>query len=107
MSFTRSHTIALLTSLGIPVSAANPALAQNLTSTEQAIVSYVDAHDDEAIDLLERIVNINSGTMNHAGVREVGRIFEAELASLGFDTRWIEMPEEVNRAGHLFAEIDG
>ncbi len=107
MSFTRSHTIVLLTSLGIPVSAANPALAQNLTSTEQAIVSYVDAHDDEAIDLLERIVNINSGTMNHAGVREVGRIFEAELASLGFDTRWIEMPEEVNRAGHLFAEIDG
>ncbi len=107
MSFTRFHTIALLTGLGIPASAANPALAQNLTSTEQAIVSYVDAHDDEAIDLLERIVNINSGTMNHAGVREVGRIFEAELASLGFDTRWIDMPEEVNRAGHLFAEIDG
>jgi glutamate carboxypeptidase len=86
---------------------APPAVAQTLTRTEESIVRHVDEHTDQAIALLERIVNMNSGTMNHAGVREVGRVFDAELAGLGFETRWIGMPADVNRAGHLFAEIDG
>ena len=53
------------------------------------------------------MVDINSGTMNHAGVRAVGDVLGAELAALGFTTRWIEMPDSVNRAGHLFAEREG
>ena len=40
-----------------------------------------------ALALLERVVNINSGTLNFDGVREVGRIFRAELDGLGFTTR--------------------
>ena len=56
---------------------------------------------------LEQIVNVNSGTMNHAGVREVGRMFEREFSSLGMETTWIPMPGDVNRAGHLFAEASG
>ena len=83
------------------------AAAQALTPTEEAIVRYVDEHTEDAIAFLERTVNMNSGTMNHAGVREVGRVFAAELSGLGLATRWIDLPVEVNRAGHLFAEIDG
>jgi glutamate carboxypeptidase len=45
--------------------------------------------------------------MNHAGVREVGKVFGAELDALGFNTRWIEMPPEMRRAGHLLAEHPG
>lgn len=78
-----------------------------LTGAERRIAAAVDERRDEAIAFLERTVNVNSGTMNHDGVREVGRLFEAELAALGLETRWIDFPPEVNRAGHLFAEIDG
>ncbi len=78
-----------------------------LDPVEQAIVAAVEAQADELVEQLETLVNINSGTMNHAGVREVGAFFERELAALGFATRWIEMPAEMQRAGHLFAERAG
>lgn len=81
--------------------------AQKLSKTEQKIATYIDSQTEEAIDFLEKIVNINSGTMNHQGVREVGHVFEPELASLGFDVQWIDLPDSVNRAGHLFAELKG
>ena len=64
-------------------------------------------HQDEAIALLEKTVNIGSGTMNHAGVRTVGDVMAGELDALGLETRWIDMPEEMNRAGHLFATKKG
>lgn len=78
--------------------------AQSLSRTEQRIRDHVYANQAEAIALLEESVNINSGTMTHAGVRAVGDLFARELAALGFETRWAEMPPEVNRAGHLVAE---
>jgi glutamate carboxypeptidase len=81
-----------------------PAAAQRLNPVEEAMARYLDATDGEAIALLERVVNINSGTMNHDGVREVGLIFRNELDVLGFQTRWIDLPPGTNRAGHLFAE---
>ncbi|HEX5726097.1 MAG TPA: M20/M25/M40 family metallo-hydrolase [Longimicrobiaceae bacterium] len=81
--------------------------AQPLTADERRVVRYVDVRTEEAVGLLQRLVDINSGTMNHAGVREVGRVLRAQLDSLGFRTRWIAMPDAVNRAGHLFAERDG
>ena len=87
--------------------AAGQARAQALSPVERRIVAYVDAHTDEAIGLLERSVNVNSGTLNAAGVREVGRIFAAQLDSLGFETRWIDLPDSLHRAGHLFAERSG
>ncbi len=74
---------------------------------ELEIAETVDRLAPDAIGFLERIVDVNSGTMNLEGVREVGRLFETELAALGMQTRWIEMPSEVNRAGHLFAEVRG
>jgi glutamate carboxypeptidase len=87
--------------------AAVPARGQALTPVERRIAAYADAHAEEAIGLLERAVNVNSGTGNAAGVREVGRMFAAELDSLGFETRWVDLPDSLGRAGHLFAERRG
>lgn len=84
-----------------------PLAGQALTQEERAMTAWVDAHVDEAIELLERTVNINSGTMNHDGVREVAEVMAPELEALGFDTEWIELPPEVDRAGHLFARREG
>lgn len=87
--------------------ASAPAAAQQLSPQEQAIVRYVDAHAGDAVGFLERIVNINSGTLNPEGVREVGRHFIPPLDSLGFDVDWITLPESLRRAGHLFAYRTG
>ena len=77
----------------------------NLTTDERAMVAAIDASNDRAIALLERVVNINSGTMNLAGVREVGAIFRSELDSLGFTTEWVD-GTPFGRAGHLVAHVD-
>jgi len=73
-----------------------------LTTDERALSVYVDAHNSEALALLERVVNINSGTQNFDGVREVGRVFQAELDALGFRTEWVD-GAAFKRAGHLVA----
>ena len=77
-----------------------------LTRAEQAIARSVDANNDSALALLERIVNINSGTLNLVGVRQVGIILRGELDALGFKTRWDE-GGAFHRAGHLVAEHSG
>lgn len=80
---------------------------QNLSKEEQKILQIVEKHSDASIDFLERVVNINSGTLNSEGVKEVGAIFSKEFTDIGFTSRWIDMPSEMDRAGHLFASIDG
>lgn len=81
--------------------------AQNrLSSTEQRIVTAATAETPRAIQLLETLVNINSGTMNLDGVRQVGDIMRSQLEPLGFTVKWIPMAS-VNRAGHLVAEHKG
>ncbi len=80
-----------------------PALAQPLDANERRLIEWIDAHSEDAVALLEETVNISSGTMNHAGVRAVGRVMQRELDGIGLATEWIEMPATVNRAGHLFA----
>ncbi|HKO15252.1 MAG TPA: M20/M25/M40 family metallo-hydrolase, partial [Gemmatimonadaceae bacterium] len=86
---------------------ARSAAVPPLTPDELRIRDYVRAHEADQIAFLQRIVDINSGTMNQAGVRAVGRVLGDELAALGFETRWIEMPASMQRAGHLFAERRG
>ena len=81
--------------------------AQKLNRIEKKIVKQVQAMDSESIDFLEKVVNVNSGTLNKKGVREVGTLFDRAFKSIGFNTDWIEMPEEMNRAGHFFASLDG
>ncbi len=77
-----------------------------LNADEKALVAFVDAHNADALALLERVVNINSGTQNHRGVQEVGNVFRQELDALGFKTRWVD-GAPFKRAGHLIAEHAG
>jgi glutamate carboxypeptidase len=81
--------------------------AQKISPDEQKLVDYIDAHTGEAIALLEKTVNIESPTENLTGVRQVGAVFKAEFELLGFTARWINMPAEMKRAGHLLAEKKG
>ncbi len=83
-----------------------PARAE-LSAVESRIVQAVKARSPAALALLEKSVQINSGTLNVDGVKAVGRVFRAELDELGFATRWIDMPPEMARAGHLAAQRDG
>ena len=85
-----------------------PALAfAQLNDTEQRIVAAVKARAPQALVLLEESARINSGTLNPEGVRAVGQVFRRELDSMGFATRWDEMPPEMQRGGHLVAERAG
>lgn len=79
---------------------------ESLSREQQAIVDGVDAHENDALVLLETVVNINSGTMNFEGVAKVGQIFSSELEQLGFETQWIS-GEAFLRAGHLLAKRGG
>lgn len=78
----------------------------SLDATERALAAFVESNEDPAIGLLERAVNINSGTLNLAGVHKVGDLFRAEFETLGFTTRWVN-GAPFHRAGHLIAERDG
>jgi len=91
---------------GAPVLNGVEGHTQSVSAAERAIVQAVDKHNDEGFKLLERVVNINSGTMNFEGVREVGKIFRAELDALEFKTRWVD-GAPFKRAGHLIAEHPG
>lgn len=74
---------------------------------KRKILKLIDKNYDESITFLKKTVNINSGTNNLKGVREVGALFDAEFKKAGLETRWIDMPPEMKRAGHLFAERKG
>lgn len=81
-------------------------LSAQLDDTELAIAAYIDTTGDSAEQLLMDSVNINSGTMNFEGVRQVGQLFRAQFDALGFSTRW-EDGSAFGRAGHLVAEHHG
>lgn len=81
--------------------------SHNISNQEKAILNYIDAHEKEAIDLLEKVVNINSGTMNHMGVRAVGEEFLKQFKTIGLDATWVDAPRKINRAGHLLAQRSG
>ena len=83
------------------------AFSTGLNKIEKTIQTYVDKHTEEAINLIEKVVNINSGTLNIGGNKAVGEIFQTELDQLGFTTYWVTYPETVKRSGHLFAEMRG
>ena len=87
--------------------AALPAAAGGLSADEQRMADWIDAHAEDAVALLRETVDIPSGTLSHDGVREVGRVMRRELDALGLQTKWIDMPPEVDRAGHLFGRKEG
>lgn len=94
-----TFTILLLISTAI--------FSQKLSPIEAKIMAQVNAQLPQTEALLKKVVNINSGTLNKEGVREVGAIFRKEFDDLGFKTEWISLPDSLNRAGHLVAERKG
>ena len=78
-----------------------------LSPEETAIATAAQKRASAAEALLERAVNIQSPTENVAGVRAVGDLFAAELRRIGMQTRWIDMPDGMHRAGHLVATTGG
>lgn len=81
--------------------------SQNLSSQEKKIIKLIDKDLDEAKNFLIKAVNINSGTMNHEGVRKVGKLFGDAFDELSMKSRWVSLPDSVNRAGHLVVEKTG
>jgi glutamate carboxypeptidase len=77
--------------------------AQSLSTTEKLLAAAIDTGMPAAMELLKKTVDINSGTYNFRGVRQVGEIYAKELAALGFTVEWIELPDSLKRAGHLVA----
>src|SRR5438874_3685524 len=100
------ESLLLLAALTLGTRASAQAAGATLTNEERALVQHVDAENARSIALLQRIVDINSGTMNFAGVRRVADVLRVELDSLGFTTRWID-GASFHRAGHLVAEHGG
>lgn len=74
-----------------------------LAAPEKKAIDYIDLHIRQATQLLISSVNINSGTLNIAGVKKVGDLYAAELKKLGFTIEWVNEPDSLHRAGHLVA----
>jgi glutamate carboxypeptidase len=77
-------------------------LALALTPAEEKIARAVDARQATDVALLERIVNINSGSLNVAGVRQVADVLKPEFERLGFSVRLVQAADK--RGPHLIAE---
>jgi len=86
--------------LVLPASAA-------LTPDEQKLAALVDAQSATFATDLEAAIKIDSATENLAGVRQMGEHFARQLAELGFESRFVELPAATGRAGHLVAEHKG
>ncbi len=109
----------LLMLLMFSSTSAQPAMIESpLSSQEQEIVDWVDDQEAEMVALLERLVNINTGSLNKAGVNEVIRLLNSELLQLGFSSRTlpgdvIDMPScpgseyTIDVADHLLATREG
>lgn len=85
---------------------------------EQELVAWLDGQESNMLDMLERLTNINSGSLNKAGVDEIAAIFSRELRELGFSISTlpgdvIEMPScpgsdyTIDVADHVLATRPG
>ena len=77
---------------------ASPGQAAPRDPAEAGMVAVIDAERDRNVKLLEALVRVNSGTMNLAGVEQVGRMLRPPYVQLGFDVEWCPMTKDVRRA---------
>lgn len=80
--------------------------AASVEGPERVMVADVAARAAADVALLERLVNVNSGTLNPAGVAAVAAMLVPEFRALGFETKLVPM-DEVARGPHLFARHEG
>jgi glutamate carboxypeptidase len=100
---TKPRLISLLALVSGVVCCVSAPAQTAIAPVESTMIRSVDTQNTAAIALLEKLVNINSGTMNIPGVIAVKDEIEPKLQELGFKTRWVPM-DEAHRAGDLVAE---
>jgi glutamate carboxypeptidase len=105
MIWRRVATVWALVSVALAARAVEVESA-DLDPTERALVAAVERGVPASLALLERAVNVNSGTMNLEGVRRTAALFRPEFEALGFSVRWVD-GADWGRAGHLLAERKG
>jgi glutamate carboxypeptidase len=93
-----------LLSLIMLITVLQPAAATDIQDT---MIHYIAQQKQSQLALLERLVNINSGTANAEGVRNTGTVLKQELEALGFDVQWHDLPAEMRHAGSLVATHRG
>ncbi len=71
-------------------------------AVEAAIIQSSEKNQERYVELLRDAVNINSGSLNTDGVRQVAELFRPEFQSLGMEVTWQD-GKAWNRAGHLVA----
>lgn len=64
------------------------------------VESYLKSQEDEMIQLLEKLVNIDSGSMDKEGVDQVGEVLATQYRQLGFQ---VEIVHEKVQGNHLIA----
>jgi glutamate carboxypeptidase len=74
-----------------------------LDPLERRIADEIAGRAEAGFALLERLVEINSGTYNPAGVQAVAAVFAERFAALGFEVEHVGPAPEVERGGHLVA----
>ena len=74
-----------------------------LDSTEVRLLNYAKKSKSSLVQFVEKIVNINSSSLNPAGVNKVGTIFKNEFEALGMKTEVVFLPDSFKRGHHLFA----
>jgi len=73
-----------------------------LDINEKNIVKEVKVALPQSIIDIEQAVNINSGSMNFDGVKQVGLLAKQQLSAIGFEVQWLD-GSAFNRAGHILA----
>jgi glutamate carboxypeptidase len=97
--FTSLAAALSLAALSVPADA-------KLSPADTRMITTVDAEQGRTLQMLEKWVNQNSGSLNSEGVTKVGEMLRAELEPLGFKVQWVEM-RQTGRAGHIIATHKG
>ncbi len=100
----RTSVTYLLAAAGVCLYGGLTARATELSPPERRMVEAVDKGTAGDVAMLERLVDINSGTMNPRGVVAVKDVLMPRMEALGFRVRWVPMEKETGRAGDLVAE---
>jgi glutamate carboxypeptidase len=74
----------------------------SLDFNEKNIVKHVELTLPQSLKEIEQAVNINSGSMNIEGVKQVGLLARQQLSEMGFNVQWLD-GSTFNRAGHILA----
>ncbi len=81
--------------------------AAQLSANEKKVLAIINQQMPQTMQMLQQLVNINSGTLNIQGVRQTGEVLRKAFNDIGFTTEWISLPDSLKRAGHLVAFLNG